>query len=111
MKLKQRRINWLKKVLSKTVEDRQKSRWKKLMQRMSRINAKWVKTYRGQVWIQRNEPCPCGNTYEGTVWRETKGPHKGRLILDEKGKPQERPVKFKHCCWSKYAVKTEETKK
>jgi hypothetical protein len=58
----------------------------------------------GTVWIQRNDPCPCGNTYADTVWREVKGPNKGALILDKDGKPQERPVKFKHCCWSKYAV-------
>jgi hypothetical protein len=73
------------------------------MKKMSLITAKSVRTYRGTVWVQRNDPCPCGNTYAGTVWRQTKGRNKGALILDADGKPQERPVKFKHCCWSKYA--------
>jgi hypothetical protein len=81
-----------------------KLRWKTLMKRMSQIDGKYVKTYRGTVWIQRNEPCPCGNAYEGLVWRDKKG----RPILDGNGQPQHKPVKFKHCCWSKYAVKKEQ---
>ena len=84
--LKKRRLNWLKRVLSKTVEDRQKSRGKKLMTCMSRIDKKYLRTFRGTVWVQRNEPCPCGNTYG-----------------------DDSPVKFKDCCWRKHAVTEEVT--
>jgi hypothetical protein len=76
---------------------------------MSLIDRKYLKTYRGNTWVQRNEPCPCGNTYGGSVWLHTKGKLKGQPVFDAEGKLQERPVKFKHCCWHKYAVTDEVT--
>lgn len=77
--LKQRRATWLKGVLAKTEEERQDSRWKKLMRRMSNIDRKYLRTHRSAMHIGRNDPCPCGNVYNHN----------------------DKPVKFKHCCWHK----------
>ena len=78
--LKRRRAAWLKNVLSRTEDEKQQGRWKRLMQRMSRIDRTYLRTYRGQLFIGRNESCYCGS-----------------------GK------KFKKCHWSVHATTSEVT--
>lgn len=95
--LKQRRAAWLKGVLSRTEEERQDSRWKRLMKRMSRIDKTYLRTHRSAMHIGRNDPCPCGNVYAGTVLKD----RHGNVQKDDEGNPLEIPVKFKNCCWHK----------
>ena len=78
--LKQRRAACLKGVLSRTEEERQDGRWKRLMRRMSNITKKSLRTFKGQMFLGRNEPCYCGSG-----------------------------LKFKKCHWSVHAVTTEVT--
>ncbi len=93
--LKQRRVQWLQRVLNKTVEERKISMWQRLMRRMRNINPR---THTSYTHIGRNDPCPCGNVYAG-IWLRDKF---GASVKGEKGEDMEKPVKFKHCCISKY---------
>jgi hypothetical protein len=86
--------SWLHSVTSRSDETLSKLRDSNLMKRMSSINPR---THKSGIHIGRNDPCLCGNTYAGTIWRDKDG----NPILDWQGKTQEIPVKFKECCMNK----------
>jgi hypothetical protein len=85
--LQQRRKTWLGNILNKTPEQIKDNEHKKLMKRMSKVNAR---THTGNFFIGRNDPCYCGNVYAGI------------LVDDGKGGKKEKPVKFKDCCLTKH---------
>ena len=57
-KLKARRKQTMKTILSKTPEKIEKSEFKKTLTRMSLVN---IKTHHSGMRIQRNDPCFCGS--------------------------------------------------
>jgi hypothetical protein len=67
--------SWIKRVLKKTPEQVEQARFKKAQKRAGIFNPR---TFVGQFFIGRNDPCYCGS---------------------------ER--KFKHCCWSQHAILTD----
>lgn len=82
---------WLKNIKCRTKEEKSNRWWSKLMRRMANTN---IRTLRGQVWVQRNDPCPCGKVYDGVLINDPNNP----------GEKIEKPVKFKYCCWATYAT-------
>lgn len=98
--------NWFKTVVSRTPEQMSIMQYNRYIRALNN-NPVTSTTYRGQLFIGRNDPCYCGNRYAGRIWRDKNGNH----ILDINGKIQDRPVKFKHCCQRKHKRVTEETAK
>ena len=93
--LKRRLKEWLKRVTTQTPEELADRARRNLMRRMAAVNPR---TYAGNFFIGRNDPCYCGNTYAGTQLRG----RGGNFVRDEEGNIKEIPVKFKHCCISKH---------
>lgn len=87
---------WLKKVTSRTERQMKVRQFRRYVRALT--NSKRTITHRGQMFIGRNDPCPCGNTYVGRMWRDKDG----NPILNNEGKTQDRPVRFKNCCMRKH---------
>ena len=80
MKRKQRIENWLKNIVNRTVAELEEVKMQ--TSRRAMRNPPHPRTFVGRVFLGRNDPCYCGNTYGGGS----------------------QPVKFKDCCWRKHAV-------
>lgn len=86
----------IKRALARTDEEKQK----RLVKRMGRMSVS-PRTFVGKHFIQRNDPCYCGNTHAGVYLLD----ETGEPLLDSEGEKIEKPVKFKNCCWAKHAGK------